>query len=112
MLALTTTGRKSGLLRTTAVACFRDGADLVLAGMNLGLSRDPYWALNLEANPEAAIELDGQRIPVLARRAVGPEAERLWARWLDLQPSADAFRALAAREIPLFVITRRTAGVS
>ena len=25
--------------------------------MNLGMSRDPAWALNLEANPEATIEV-------------------------------------------------------
>ncbi len=107
VLALTTTGRKSGLPRTTAVACFRHGDDMVLAGMNLGLQRDPAWALNLEANPEAVIELHGQRIAVTARQATGEEAAALWRRWLELQPSAEAFHQLAGRDIPLFVLTRR-----
>lgn len=107
VLALTTTGRKSGLPRTTAVACFRDGPDLVLAGMNLGVPRDPSWALNLEANPAATIEIGGAAIPVLSRGAEGEEASRLWRRWLELQPSAGAYRELAGREIPLFVLTRR-----
>jgi deazaflavin-dependent oxidoreductase (nitroreductase family) len=106
VLSLTTTGRKSGLPRSTAVACFVDGSDLVVAGMNLGVARDPAWALNLEARPEATIELRGERVPVLADRARGGEAERLWGRWVELQPSASAFRELAGREIPLFVLRR------
>jgi deazaflavin-dependent oxidoreductase (nitroreductase family) len=106
VLALTTTGRKSGLPRSTAVACFSGGDDLVVAGMNLGLSRHPAWALNLDANPEAIIDISGQKIAVTARRATDDEAARLWRRWLDLQPSAESFRELAGRDIPLFVLTR------
>jgi deazaflavin-dependent oxidoreductase (nitroreductase family) len=107
VLALTTVGRRSGLPRSTAVACFTDGDDLVVAGMNLGVSRDPAWALNLESNPNATIEVGGQRIPVTARRATDGEAAQLWRRWLELQPSADAFRELAGRDIPVFVLVRR-----
>ena len=107
VLSLTTTGRKSGLARSTAVACFADGPDLVIAGMNLGVGHDPAWALNLEAEPEAIIEIRGERIPVVAQRARGGEAERLWGRWVELQPSSPAFRELAGREIPLFVLRRR-----
>jgi deazaflavin-dependent oxidoreductase (nitroreductase family) len=109
VLALTTTGRKSRLQRTTAVACFADGEDLVVAGMNLGIERQPAWALNLEANPAATIEIAGETVAVQARRATGEQAERLWRRWLDLQPSAGAYRELAGRDIPLFVLTRRPA---
>lgn len=108
VLALTTTGRKTGIPRSTAVACFTHGGDLVLAGMNLGVTHDPAWALNLQAHPAATIDISGQTIPVTARQATGDEATELWQRWLELQPSADAFRQLARRDIPLFVLTRRT----
>lgn len=107
VLALTTTGRRSGLVRTTAVACFTYGEDLVIAGMNLGMPRPPAWALNLEADSRASIEVRGRRLDVLARRAAGDEAAALWRRWSELQPSAEAFRAIADREIPLFVLTAR-----
>jgi deazaflavin-dependent oxidoreductase (nitroreductase family) len=107
VLALTTIGRRSGRPRSTAVVGFAAGEDLALAAMNLGLERHPSWALNLEANPHATIEVRGQRIPVTATRATGEDAVRLWRRWVELQPSAEAFRQLAGREIPLFVLTRR-----
>jgi deazaflavin-dependent oxidoreductase (nitroreductase family) len=107
VLSLTTVGRRSGQLRSTAVACFTYDDDLAVAGMNLGVGRHPAWALNLQANPKATIDIGGEAIPVSARRASGEEAVRLWHRWVALQPSADVFRDLAAREIPLFVLTRR-----
>lgn len=107
IMSLTTTGRRSGRPRTTVVTCFTYGDDLASAGMNLGVSRDPSWVLNLEANSDATIELRGQVIPVTGRRARGAEAERLWQRWVEVQPSAEAFRDVAGRDIPLFVLTRR-----
>jgi deazaflavin-dependent oxidoreductase (nitroreductase family) len=107
VLALTTTGRKTGAARSTAVACFAAGDDLVVAAMNLGLERNPAWALNLEANPNAEIDIGGETIAVTARRAQGNEAADLWRRWVELQPSATAYRELARREIPLFVLERR-----
>ncbi len=109
VLSLTTTGRRSGLPRTTAVACFRCGEELALAAMNLGNTRNPDWALNLRQHPEATIAIGGMAIPVLAREARGEEAERLWRCWIGLQPSAEAFRGLAGREIPMFVLSRAAA---
>jgi deazaflavin-dependent oxidoreductase (nitroreductase family) len=105
VLALTTTGRRSGQPRSTPVACFIDGDDLVVAGMNLGRTNQPAWALNLEAHPDAQVTVGGQTIDITAQLAAGDRRERLWQRWLDLQPSAEAFRQLAEREIPLFVLT-------
>ena len=107
VISLTTIGRRSRQPRSTAVACFTYGEHVCLAGMNLGVARNPAWALNLEANPEATIELCGQPIAVTARRAKGDEAAILWQRWTEVQPSAPRFRDLASRDIPLFVLSRR-----
>jgi deazaflavin-dependent oxidoreductase (nitroreductase family) len=104
VLSLTTIGRRSGRPRSTVVACFTCGDDLAVAGMNLGVERNPNWALNLEANPAATIELGGKAIPLIAARAQGEQAELLWSRWVEVQPSAARFRDLAGREIPLFVL--------
>jgi uncharacterized protein len=100
--SLTTTGRRSGAPRSTAVAYFRDGNDFVITAANLGNERDPSWCHNLDANPSATLVVAGQRIAVTALRAEGEEADRLWARWLELQPAAGAFERISGRRIPVF----------
>jgi hypothetical protein len=43
---------------------------------------EPAWWLNLQAHPEAVVELAGGiRRDVLGRAAMGVEHERLWQRW-------------------------------
>ena len=48
VLLLTTTGRRSGKVRTTPLAFFRDATDLVVVASNGGADRAPDWALNLQ----------------------------------------------------------------
>lgn len=94
------------------MAYFRDGANYVITGANLGNERDPAWSLNLEASPRAEIELDGRPMTVAARRAAGPEAERLWARWVELVPAAEAFRRIAGRDVPVWVLSPTERSIS
>ena len=107
VLALTTTGRRSGTSQTTVVTALCQDGTLATVGMNLGLERQPGWAYNLAANPAAVIEVGGRAIPVTARRAVGAERDGLWSRWLYVQPSARAMAELAGREVPIFVLEPR-----
>jgi deazaflavin-dependent oxidoreductase (nitroreductase family) len=81
------------------------GDALATTAGNLGNRRDPAWVLNLDANPSATILVTGKRREVHARRARGEERERLWARWVEMQPPAKAVAAMAGREIPVFVLT-------
>ena len=105
MLSLTTTGRRSGRPRSTIVAYLRDGDRYAVYAANLGSEHDPGWSLNLHAHPRAWIHVEGQRIPVIAHRATGPEHERLWAAYAARLPAVEHFRAIAGREIPVFVLT-------
>ena len=107
VLALTTTGRRTGRARTTAVAAFTHRGTLAIAGMNLGLERNPGWSYNLIDIPQALISVNHETIPVFARPARGGQHEELWQRWLTLQPSAEAFATLAGRDIPIFVLEPR-----
>ena len=38
-----------------------DGERLVVVGSNAGNERAPAWSLNLKANPEAEVEIRGER---------------------------------------------------
>jgi hypothetical protein len=70
---------------------------------------EPAWWLNLQAHPEAAVELAGGiRRDVLGRAAVGHERERLWQRWRELDQDLDGYAALRAQETAVVVLEPRT----
>jgi deazaflavin-dependent oxidoreductase (nitroreductase family) len=70
--------------------------------MNGWGAAEPAWWLNLQANPEATVEVPGGRRRVLGRAAEGDERERLWARWRELDDNLDAYAAL--RPTPTAVV--------
>jgi F420H(2)-dependent quinone reductase len=107
VLSLTTTGRRSGRRRSTPVAYFRDGDDLVITAANLGDEHPPAWFHNLMANPDAEVDVGGRRVPVKARRAEGEERARLWAEWVRQLPAAQAAQEISGREIPVVVLEPR-----
>lgn len=87
---LTTVGRRSGKERGVIVGYLEDGANLVTLAMNGGEEGHPAWWLNLEARPDAVIRLPHQDPrPVRARAATGEERDRLWQRWLAVDPGND-----------------------
>jgi hypothetical protein len=78
--------------------------------MNGWADPEPAWWLNLQANPEATVELpSGGGRRVIARAATPEERARLWARFLDLGSSAftDASAALRSRETALVILEPR-----
>jgi F420H(2)-dependent quinone reductase len=105
VLALTTTGRRSGARRTTTLAYVRDGDVYAVGALNLGSDRDPAWCLNLRADPRAWIDVEGERIAVEAHEARGDQAKRLWRAFIDRLPTIADSRALARREVPMLVLT-------
>ncbi len=109
MLRLRTIGRKTGEVRIAIVGFIEDGPNLVTPAMNGWADPEPAWWLNLQANPEATVELlDGPR-KVAARAAIGEERARLWERFLGLGSSAftDASAALRSRETAIIVLEPR-----
>jgi F420H(2)-dependent quinone reductase len=97
MLRLTTTGRKTGQKRIAIVGYYEDGPNLITLAMNGWGEKDPAWWLNLQAGPDATVELPTETRAVRARAAVGAERERLWARFGDYPGWGDDIEALATR---------------
>ncbi len=106
MLALTTTGRRSGARRSTAIGYLEDGDDIVLVASNAGLDRPPAWWLNLRENPSAEVDLGGERRAVSAREASDEERERLWPRLLEQFEGFESYASYTRREIPIVVLER------
>ena len=107
-LRLTTTGRRSGEPRSVIVGYYEDGPDLVTMAMNGWGAAEPAWWLNLQADPQAFVELAGgiQR-EVLGRPAVGEERERLWQRWGELDKNLDIYAARRPQETAVVVLEPR-----
>src|SRR6266566_7577601 len=66
ILLLTTTGRKSGRLRTTPLCFLPDGEALVVVASNGGTDWFPAWSLNLVDQPLATVEVGRERRNVVA----------------------------------------------
>jgi F420H(2)-dependent quinone reductase len=96
MLRIHTVGRRSGKERVTMLGYFEDGTNLVSLAMNGWGKADPAWWLNLQSNPRAIVELPDGRRAVRARRASGPERDRLWATFDDFPGWGADLGALAA----------------
>ncbi|MFD5097542.1 nitroreductase family deazaflavin-dependent oxidoreductase [Streptomyces albidochromogenes] len=106
-LLLTTRGRRSGLLRRTALAYVRDGDAYVLTASNAGGDRHPAWYLNLLATPEVTLQVGAATFPATARPATEAESARLWPAVVAAMPSYAAYRTGTTREIPVVLAIPR-----
>jgi F420H(2)-dependent quinone reductase len=107
-MRLTTIGRRSGQERRVVVGYFEDGPNLVGIAMNGWGDGEPAWWLNLQAHPDATVELvDGRRL-VTARAAEGEERQRLWARQGEIDENLDAYAARRSTETGVVVFEPRT----
>jgi F420H(2)-dependent quinone reductase len=104
VLLLTTTGRKSARRRTAPVLYLRRSEDLVVIGSNAGNANAPAWALNLQADPEATVEIGGEKREMRARIAEGEEGTELWNAMSDQYSGFDHYRERTSREIRVFVL--------
>jgi deazaflavin-dependent oxidoreductase (nitroreductase family) len=78
VLRLTTTGRKSGALRTTPLVFMPHGDHVVVYPSNGGKESAPAWWLNLQANPTASIQIGNETRRVRARSATETEHDEIW----------------------------------
>jgi deazaflavin-dependent oxidoreductase (nitroreductase family) len=107
ILLLTTTGRTSGEPRTTPLIHVTDGDRWVVIASKGGAPDHPDWYKNLQADPQATIEVAADEVPVVATTAEGDERARLWAAMTEVWPAYDDYQANTDREIPVVVLTRR-----
>jgi deazaflavin-dependent oxidoreductase (nitroreductase family) len=106
-LFLLSTGRRSGTERRNPLFYIEDGPDFVVVASNAGADEEPNWWLNLQARPDAEVEIGGVRMAVHARAASDAEAVRLWPRLDVRNPGYAEYRANTSRPIALVILERR-----
>ena len=108
LLLLDHVGAKSGKKRTSPLLYFRDGEDVVVIASKGGYPKNPAWYYNLMANPEARVQIRGERLQVQARLATEEERKRLWPQAVaSYKGYADYQARSKGREIPLVILEPR-----
>ncbi len=106
---LTTTGRRSGLPRTTHLIAIPHRDSLALIGSNFGQPSTPSWVLNLEAEPAASLAYRGTLLPVVARPASEVEQAEVLARSEQVYRGYRTYQArITGRRLRIFLLERPT----
>lgn len=90
-LLLTTVGRRSGESRTVPLHYIEEGDRYGVATGNVGMDRPAFWARNLEANPEATVQVGDEIIRCRATRVVGEDRDRIWHALAANWPAFDTY---------------------
>jgi deazaflavin-dependent oxidoreductase (nitroreductase family) len=107
-LRLSATGRRTGQQRSVVLGYFEDGANLVSLAMSGWGEPEPAWWLNLQAHPDATVDLVDGRQLVRGRAATGDERSRLWARWREIDRNLGGYAARRSSETAVVVLEPRT----
>lgn len=104
MLVLSTTGRKSGKLRSHTLQYLPDGASYVIVASNSGQDRHPGWYHNLLSNPHVQIRVGRRRQDAQASVAGPEEYARLWPLLIAQNPPWEAYARRTTRAIPVVIL--------
>ncbi len=119
-LLLTTTGRRSGKPRTTAVINLKDSERLVVVASSGGSDHSPSGLLNLQAHAGVTVQIGRNKFSARAWVASAEERERLWPLVNRhnmgfapiMHPGArgryDVYQRHTTRVIPLVLLERNT----
>ena len=107
-LILTTTGRKSGQPRKSALIYQKFGDDYLIVASKGGADEPPLWYLSLEAHPEVQVQVLGDKFKARARTATGAEKPAMWEVMAKAWPSYNDYQQKTSREIPVVVLERES----
>ncbi|HWG12925.1 MAG TPA: nitroreductase family deazaflavin-dependent oxidoreductase [Streptosporangiaceae bacterium] len=104
LLLLHHTGARSGQERVSPLAYLPVDGGYAIFASKAGAPDNPAWYYNLQANPEATVEIGTDAIPVTARVASSEEREPIWTRQKELQPGFAEYEQKTSRQIPVVIL--------
>ena len=106
LLLLTTTGAKSGTVRTAPVAFTRDDERYVIVASKGGAPTNPSWYHNLRAHPEVTLEVGDEKLRARAKVVKGTERDRLYEQHASALPVFRDYPKKTTRVLPVIVLER------
>jgi deazaflavin-dependent oxidoreductase (nitroreductase family) len=106
VIELTTTGRKSGRQHTVMLTSpLQVGSVYVVVASRGGDDRTPAWCLNVQANPDVKVSIQGGPVERrCARLATAEERAELWPRVIADHKNYAGYQTKTSREIPLVLL--------
>ena len=86
ILALHSTGAKSGQPRVSPLVYVRDGDDVMLIGTNFGQPKHPGWTANLLAHPDASVVIGPVELAVHADLVDEATWQAMFPRFVAVYP--------------------------
>lgn len=108
VLELMTTGRKTGEQRSVLLYCLPGDSGPLVAGSNLGASRDPAWVENLRVDPAARIVHGRETSEVVARFLAAEERKTQFEEFKKRSRDYTRYEQLTDREIPVIALESPT----
>lgn len=106
MLALTTTGARTGLPRTVQLAFHRDGDELLVVASAMGQERHPAWRYNLDAHPDVTVLVRGEEYPATASVLTPEEKATRWDAIATTIPQLRVYERRTDRTIRVYRLRR------
>ena len=82
-----------------------DGDDYVVVASNFGQDHHPAWSLNLQADPNATVQVGKAPIDVTALQLTDNEKSEIWSRVARVIPQMHTYIKRTDRNIRLFRLT-------
>lgn len=104
VLILTTTGRKSGRKIAVPLLFLPHGDSIVLVASKGGDPNDPHWWKNLQAHPEASVQVGQHHWKMVASQASPELKGELWPVLCRYYPPYQTYQDKTDRDIPVVIL--------
>lgn len=106
VLTVTSTGARTGALRTMPLLGVPYGDDIAILGTHFGQPSMPGWYYNLRANPTAEVSYRDTSLTARAREASEEERPVIWDLARKIYAGYEAYgRRITGRKIPIMVLS-------
>jgi F420H(2)-dependent quinone reductase len=104
-----TRGAQSGKVRKNALMRVEHDGRYLMVGSQGGAPKDPAWVSNIRKHPDQVTVQDGpEPWDGVARELTGEEKAVWWERAVAAYPPYAEYQEKTDREIPVFLVERRT----